>query len=305
MRRRAVLAAALAVPAFACAAATAGAATWPDRIDLPDGWAPEGIAAGKGHELFVGSIPTGRVLRIDARTGEQDEVVPAGEGRQAIGLKADERDRLFVAGGPTGRGFVYDAGTGDELARLQFAPASTSNPPTTFVNDVTLTRDAAYFTDSRAARLYVVDADTLESTVLPVPDIPVNPAVNNLNGIAASPDGKTLLAIQSNTGTLWNIDPESGHAFPVDTGGADLTLGDGILLEGHTLYVVRNRANQIAVLELSKGFTEGALVDTMTSGDFAIPTTVARLGDRLYLPNARFGTPVTPTTDYWVTAVEH
>src|SRR5687767_1466313 len=101
MKRRAVLAALLAVPAFATAAA---AATWPDRIDLPDGWAPEGIAAGTGHEFFVGSIPSGRVLRIDARTGEYEEVVPTGTGRQAIGLKYDHAtDQLFVAGGPTGR----------------------------------------------------------------------------------------------------------------------------------------------------------------------------------------------------------
>lgn len=42
----------------------------PDRLDLPDGWQPEGIAAGRGTDLYVGSIPTGAVLRLDARTGE-------------------------------------------------------------------------------------------------------------------------------------------------------------------------------------------------------------------------------------------
>ena len=34
--------------------------------------------ASKGE--FVGSIPTGRVLQIDARTGAQDEAVPARDG---------------------------------------------------------------------------------------------------------------------------------------------------------------------------------------------------------------------------------
>jgi hypothetical protein len=32
-----------------------------------------------------------------------------------------------------------------------------------------------------------------------------------------------------------------------------------------------------------------------------VPTTIAEQGSRLYAVNARFGTPATPTTDYWVT----
>lgn len=75
----------------------------PDRLDLPDGWQPEGIAAGRGSDLYVGSIPTGAVLRLDARTGETTPVVAAQTGRAAIGLKLDKRGRLFVAGGRPAR----------------------------------------------------------------------------------------------------------------------------------------------------------------------------------------------------------
>ena len=32
-----------------------------------------------------------------------------------------------------------------------------------------------------------------------------------------------------------------------------------------------------------------------------IPTTAAFVAGRLWVVNARFGTPVTPTTDYWIT----
>src|SRR4029453_5732357 len=39
--------------------ATAGAATFPDTIRLPDGWQPEGIAAGRGTSLYVRSLPHG------------------------------------------------------------------------------------------------------------------------------------------------------------------------------------------------------------------------------------------------------
>jgi streptogramin lyase len=90
--------------------------SFPDRIELPDGWQPEGIAAGRGHELFVGSIPTGAIYRVGARNGTGSVVVQPIEGRAAIGVKADVANRLFVAGGPTGRAFVYDAGSGVPLA---------------------------------------------------------------------------------------------------------------------------------------------------------------------------------------------
>ena len=59
-------------------------------------------------------------------------------------MKVDKRDRLFVAGGGTGTARVYDADDGDLLREYLLAAA-----PPTFVNDVTLTKRAAYFTDSR------------------------------------------------------------------------------------------------------------------------------------------------------------
>jgi sugar lactone lactonase YvrE len=280
-------------------AGAASAAPFPDRLDLPDEWQPEGIAAGKGQELFVGSIPTGDIYRFDARTGEGRVVVDAPAGSAAIGLKADNRDRLFVAGGPTGRGFVYDADTGTRLAEFNFAQGRP-----TFVNDVVLTNKQAFFTDSQRNVLYVVDTRTLSGfRELALPDIPQT-AGFNLNGIAASQNGKTLFAVQSSTGTLWRIDPDTGRAQAVDLGGYVLTNGDGLLLEGRRLYVVQNRLNQIAVFRLDGDGRSGRLQEIIRSAEFSVPTTVARLGNRLYAANARFGTPPTPTTDYWVTQVE-
>ena len=65
----------------------ATAAKGPERIALPDGFRPEGIAAGKGKSVYVGSIPTGQVLEIDTRTGALSEAVPARAEHAAIGLK--------------------------------------------------------------------------------------------------------------------------------------------------------------------------------------------------------------------------
>jgi sugar lactone lactonase YvrE len=277
------------------------AASWPDRIDLPDGFRPEGIASGNGHELFVGSIRLGDVYRVDARTGEIAPAVDAPDGRAAIGLKVDEQGRIFVAGGPAGDGYVYDSETGAELAHFDFTSASS------FVNDVALTRDAAYFTDSRASALYVVPMDLSGFSVLPLPDVPLGPG-NNLNGIAATPDGSTLFAIRGGTfGELWRIDPKSGEAEEVTVDG-ELTAGDGILLEGRrTLYVVRNRLNEIAVVRLSSDLSSGEVVDTIDvpvpDNDVHAHTTVARFGSHLYLPNARFGVANQDSADYWITRV--
>ncbi|MGE5463341.1 MAG: YncE family protein, partial [Syntrophothermus sp.] len=130
------------------------AAPFPDVIPLPNGFQPEGIASGNGTTFYVGSIPTGAIYRGDFRTGEGEILVESQPGRSAIGLKFDPRSGLlFVAGGSTGKAFVYDARTGDLVAELQL-----STEPS-FINDVVVTRDAAYFTNSFQPVLYRVPLD--------------------------------------------------------------------------------------------------------------------------------------------------
>jgi streptogramin lyase len=294
-----VLAAVLA--AVSAIAAVAVADRGPDRIALPDGFRPEGIAAGEGTSVYVGSIPTGRVLEIDTRTGTSREAVPARAEHAAIGLKYDRgANRLFVSGGPTGKAFVYDANGGAELAAFQL----TAPGEPTFINDVVLTSEAAYFTDSRQPVIYAVSRDLSGVTPIALTGFPMTPGENNLNGIEAAPNGRVLLAIQSSEGVLWRIDPATGSHAPVDLGGAELTNGDGLLLIGkRTLLVVQNRSNQIAVVRLEPDYRSGSVVRTITHPDFDVPTTVARKRGSLYLPNARFTTPPMPDTDYWVTRV--
>jgi outer membrane protein assembly factor BamB len=291
-----VLAAASAIAAVAIADGG------PERIALPDGFRPEGIAAGQGESVFVGSIPTGRVLEIDTKTGDFREAVPARDMHAAIGLKYDKRaDRLFVSGGPHGKAFVYDASSGAELAAFQLTAAGQP----TFINDVVLTRTTAYFTDSRQPVIYAVSRDLSGVRPIALTGFPMTPEVNNLNGIEAVADGRLLLAIQSSEGVLWRIDPETGSHSAVDVVGGPLENGDGLLLIGdRTLLVVQNRLNKIAVVELDEDFGSGRVVRTITHDDFDVPTTVARKGGSLFLPNARFTTPPTPETEYWVTRVD-
>jgi len=273
---------------------SASAAAFPDVISLPNGFQPEGIAVGKGTTFYVGSIPTGAVYRGDLRTGEGDVLVPAQAGRMSIGLKFDDRTGLlFVAGGPTGFAYIYDGETGANVAEIQL----TTLP--SFINDVVITNDAAYFTNSFQPVLYRVPlANNGELPAVPVSEeIPLGgdyeftPGGFNANGIAATPNGKTLIIVNSVDGLLYNVDPETGVATFIDLDGEMVTNGDGILLQGKTLYVVRNRLNQIAVVELNSDFSEGEIVGAITHESFDIPTTIARFGHSLYAVNARFGSP--------------
>ena len=293
----------------ACALEVKGANIFPEVILLPESWGPEGIATGQGTEFYAGgrhlSPFAGAIYKGDLRTGEGDILVPPQPGRAALGLKVDQRtELLFVAGGPTGAAFIYDATTGEDVADFQFA-----SPPTTFINDVVVTPTAAYFTDSLNPFIYVVPRG-------PGGDLSANPTFFalplsgdfqmvggfNANGIAATPNGESLIIVQSATGLLYHIDPATGEAHLIDLGGDVLTNGDGLLLDGLTLYVVRNQLNRIAVVALDPTLTSGEYIGDITSPEFRVPTTIAEFGNSLYAVNARFGTDI-PGTEYQVVRV--
>ncbi|MEU4476251.1 superoxide dismutase [Micromonospora sp. NPDC023888] len=275
----------------------------PTVLALPDGFTPEGIATA-GRYAYLGSRTTGAIQRVDLLTG-RGTTIGAATGTPSLGLKIDPRGRLFVAGGTAGDARVLDTRTGEVLARYQFATTPT------FVNDVVLTPDAAYFTDSHRPVLYrlplgrggaLPPADGFTTIALTGAYQQVGTGVN-VNGIATTPDGSALIVVQSNTGTLYRVDPATGATTVVDVPGYTFTNGDGLLLRGRTLYVVQNSLNQIAVATLNRAGTTGTVTGTITDPNFDVPTTVAEALGRLYLPNGRFTTPPTPTTPYTVVAV--
>jgi hypothetical protein len=269
----------------------------PDHINLPNGWQPEGIAIGKGNTFYVGSIPTGRVWKGNLRNGQGSELVP-NRGRQAIGVAVDQRNRLFVAGGPTGDGYVYDARTGADIAQYDFTSASS------FVNDVVVTKRAAWFTDSVRQFLYKVpigrNGQLGAAQSIPLTGDIVYQAGFNVNGIDATPNGRTLIIVQTNTGKLFKANRQ-GVTHEIALGGASVP-GDGILLHGRTLFaVVRSPEDGVLVLRLRPNLRSGAVLRTITSMDLDDPTTIDEHGSRLYAVNARFSTPPGPDVPYWVT----
>jgi hypothetical protein len=123
----------------------------------------------------------------------------------------------------------------------------------------------------------------------------------NVNGIDATPNGKTLVIVQSNTGKLFTVTPAGVTREISLAGGKSVPNGDGILLDGRRLYVVQNQLNQVAKILLTPNLRSGTVLTLITNSGFDVPTTIAEHGSRLYAVNARFGTPATPTTDYWIT----
>lgn len=277
---------------------------FPDRIDLPNGWAPEGITAGAGTTVYVGSLVNGAVWQADVRTGEGSILVPGVPGNVAVGTEYEaDADRLWVAGGPTGQVRVYDASSGELLETYVFSPAG-------FLNDLVVTDDAVYVTDSNIQQLDVIplgpgDAlpDPADVERLPLSgDIEFIANQFNANGIVEARGW--LIVVQSNTGQLFRVDPATGEASEIELGaGVDVRFGDGLEVHGSTLFVVQNQLNRVEVFKLGPGLAAASLVDTLTSGGLAVPTTAAWVAGSLYAVNARFGTPVTPDTEYWITRV--
>jgi sugar lactone lactonase YvrE len=299
------LASTLAAVAIAAALALAGMSAaaqrpFPATIALPRGFQPEGIAIGRGATFYVGSIPTGAVYRGSLRTGRGAVLVEGSSGRAAIGVAVDNRNRLFVAGGPTGRAFVYSATTGAQLATFTLTSAPT------FINDVVVTRTGAYFTDSQKAVLFRIPIGAggrLGSSVQSIPlsgDFALRPGFN-ANGIDATPNGRTLVIVQSNTGRLFSVNPSNGLTREIAlSGGETVPNGDGILLNGRALYVVQNQLNRVAVIAVAPNLASGRVVTRLTDSRLDVPTTIDDFGRRLYVVNARFGTPSPASADYSV-----
>jgi sugar lactone lactonase YvrE len=229
-------------------------------------------------------------------------LAPGADGRVTVGVDIDPGSGvLWAAGGPTGQVHAFDAESGELLETYQFEAG--------FLNDVAITPEAVYVTDSFVPQLIAISLP--EDGSVPMEADAAAMALSgdleygdgfNLNGIVSTDIG--LVVVHSPTGGLYRVDPDTAQTSSIDTGGADLTAGDGLELLGSSLYVVRNQLNQVAVVELAEDLTSGELVDTITADDLDVPTTVAYVDGSLWAANARFGTDATPDTEYWLTRID-
>jgi sugar lactone lactonase YvrE len=209
-------------------------------------------------------------------------------------------DLLFVAGGFTGQAYIYDTRSGATVASYQFG-----TPDSSLINDVALTKDGAWFTDSFQAQLYFVPVSragvpglTFRTLALsgPAATLIGNGAVN-LNGIQATANGKTLIVAHSANAQLDTVDPATGASATI--AGVSVPDVDGIVLEAGRLWAVQNFSNQVSRIRLRPDLSSGVVEEVITSPLFQIPTTAARFGRRLAVVNAKFDTGIPPTADQY------
>jgi sugar lactone lactonase YvrE len=267
-------------------ATNASSDDFPAVIVLPGATSAEGIAVGQGSTFYAGDFLTGDIYRGDLRSGQVQLFIHPPAGRMAVGLKADvRRGLLFVAGGFTGQAYVYDLESGRDVATFQLGG---------LINDVVLTQDAAWFTDSTLPHLYQIPTSpggSVRTVVVSGPAADLS-GLPNLNGITATPDGKTLIVAHSALGGIFTVDTTTGASRSI--AGVILPTVDGILWEAGKLYAALVSFNQIVAITLSPDLSSGTVDAVVTSPYFQVPTTVAAFGTRLVAVNAKYDTGFPP-----------
>ena len=263
---------------------------------------PEGVAYDPtGDAFYVGSASDGTIFRGDLETDEVTTLIP-GEGREAfttLGMKVDAENRLWIAGGTSGQVFVYDLETAEQTNAI-----GTPGEGSPLLNDLAVSAAGdIYVTDSYRPVLFRIAAGS--ETAEPWLDFTgtafeYRQEGPNANGIAITPDDRYLLVVQMNTGQLYRVDTESQEVSEIDLGGETLAGGDGLVLDGQTLYTVIQTGNQIVVLELAEDFSSGTVTSRIEDESLAYPATAVKVGDRLLVVNAQFdkmeAQPVLPFT---------
>jgi hypothetical protein len=164
------------------------------------------------------------------------------------------------------------------------------------INDVLVTEKAVYCTDSVSTILYKIpledDGKVFSSAVekIEMTGFEMNPDSFNANGLVGDFDGKQLVIVNISMGVLYLVDTESGVATPVNVQGEEQLFqnGDGLYMDGRTLYIMQNFAQKVAVVELSNDLTQGTFIKNLVSDDFSIPTTIMGFGDCIYAINTHF-----------------
>ena len=262
------------------------AAQMPEVYELPGEQVyPEGVAVADGT-FYVGSTTDGTIFRGDVASGEV-EVFAEGQQPTAIGMEADAEGNLWVAGGGSGNVYRYDTETG-ELTGTFTTPEAES----TFLNDLVVADDGSvYVTDSMRPTLFRVAAGAEPGEMESWMSFEGTPAAFtqgfNLNGIALTPDGQSLVVVKSNSGELFRIDLGDMSVTPIEVD-ADLTNGDGLVLDGQTLYVVQNAQGHITPVEMSDDFSMGTAGEPITAESFQFPTTAALADGSLLVVNSQF-----------------
>ncbi|MEJ8567761.1 hypothetical protein [Elongatibacter sediminis] len=254
---------------------------------------------------------------MNLRSGEGEVLVPAEPGFDLftdcykLGMRVDRRSNyLFVAGCQNGNAYVFDADSGEELMQYQLAPELS-----TVINDLTITRDAVYFTDSFQPFLYRLPlgpggrlpAHADAATVIPLSDdfINADPFCCAGNGIVSTPDGKTLVVGHSNNAQLFKVDPATGDSVEIIVDPPLSGFLDGIALHDNVLFIMTPsfgpEPEMVQVVVLDDDLLTGQRVGFLTDDSLDGVASGGIFGDSIYVNNARYFDFPQPDTEYWVT----
>lgn len=269
----------------------------PPEINYPEGVA---ISPVDGH-VYVNSATTGTMVRVNPQDGTArlvgtlvDPAHAALTGVKALGLKVDHHGRAWVAGGATGSAYVVQVDSGEVLAQFS-TPAGN-----TLINDVAVGDTAAYFTDTRRPVLWRALADNPRSGALE-PWLDLSSSVipygegANLNGIAVTADGRFLVVTHMQRGELYRIDIATREITRIEVEGGAIDGGDGLILAGQRLYIVRQPHQEIVALNLSADLTTARVHKRVTSPVLEWPATAALGQNALIIGNSQLNKRTTDT----------
>jgi sugar lactone lactonase YvrE len=287
---------ALAVPMLS---ASAGDKPFPTVVPALEYSQPEGFAIGKGHTAYNGSVD-GSIFKMDLRSGEgavlNPNETPDPYDCLKLGMRVDSRtNNLFVAGCWYENLLVYDADTGEAKAEYQLGPMFES-----VVNDLTITNDAVYVTDSFLPVIYRLplaangglppNADGVTTIALPEAfemDWETDYCCGG-NGIVATPDGKTLVIGHSLLSALYRVDPATGDVVEIEVSPPLTGFLDGLVLHNNTLYIMNPDWELVQVVELDKEMLTGNFVGTIHNPNMNGVASGALFGKSLYVNNAHY-----------------
>lgn len=253
------------------------------------GFDPRDCSFYTAASFFRGELYRGR---LDQRRA--DVFLPAdGDRPGAFGIEVDtKRDLLLVAGGNNGVLFVYKLGTKQLHGRFDTGPGG-------FLNEVAVAPNGdVYVTDSGRPTLYRVKAAAIEAGSGAPEAIPLGPQVEygpgfNANGIVVTPDGAHVIFAMTNSGRLYRLtpgaDPKDRAITEVAVDRGPQISADGLEIDGHTIYLVRNRDDVLVELTMSEDYSSARVTGERKDPLFKTPTSVALApDDRLLVAIAEY-----------------
>ncbi|MBA4140531.1 MAG: hypothetical protein H0X70_08510 [Segetibacter sp.] len=250
---------------------------------------PEGIVYNsKTGNFYTGSVTNGDIIQVNVVSGETKLLASgtAHNRKAALGMKIDQMNRLWVCGGEDNKIQVLDLD--GKLIKSWDTNALFGSG---FINDCIIDNTHIYFTDSRVRKIYRTSITESQpgnlEEWLTFTDAQITYAATgtNANGIVSTPDNKYLIIVISSSGKLYRID-KATKAITEIVLNTPVTSGDGLYLDGNTLYVTRTATNLIFPVVLNADYTQGTVGNGFGT-NLLFNTTIDKAGDYFLVVNGQ------------------